>query len=110
MSHSQADTLYGFLHKSASSVIAAAGAASRIAFSNGLLDPWHGGGVLEDAGDQLNAIIIPEVRPANSPPCVLFLANLQFASVYWCQRVLQALLPFGAMKTGLMQTGTGCRS
>lgn len=42
----------------------AAGAASRIAFSNGLLDPWHGGGVLEDVNPQLPALIIPEVRAA----------------------------------------------
>uniref|UniRef100_A0A7S3VQE0 Lysosomal Pro-X carboxypeptidase n=1 Tax=Dunaliella tertiolecta TaxID=3047 RepID=A0A7S3VQE0_DUNTE len=36
------------------------GSASRIAFSNGLLDPWHGGGVLQDIGNELHAIIIPE--------------------------------------------------
>ncbi len=39
------------------------GAASRIVFSNGLLDPWHGGGVLRDVNDDLTTIVIPEVRP-----------------------------------------------
>lgn len=28
-------------------------------FSNGLLDPWHGGGVLETISDTLVALIIP---------------------------------------------------
>lgn len=35
-------------------------AASNIAFSNGLYDPWHGGGVLEDVSDTVVALIIPE--------------------------------------------------
>ena len=36
------------------------GAGSNIVFSNGLLDPWHGGGVLEDVSDTVVAVIIKE--------------------------------------------------
>jgi dipeptidyl-peptidase-2 len=34
--------------------------SSRIIFSNGLLDPWHGGGILTNLTDNLVAIIIAE--------------------------------------------------
>lgn len=34
--------------------------ASNIVFSNGLLDPWSGGGVLRTTNDKIQIIIIPE--------------------------------------------------
>ena len=41
------------------------GDASKILFSNGRLDPWSGGGVLEDISDDLPAVLIPSgtIRP-----------------------------------------------
>lgn len=36
------------------------GATTRIVFTNGLLDPWHGGGVMEDVTRELPALVIPE--------------------------------------------------
>lgn len=38
---------------------AALAAASRIAFWNGLLDPWSSGGILEDLSDSLVALVDP---------------------------------------------------
>lgn len=35
---------------------------SNIVFSNGLLDPWHGGGVMRDVSDTVVSLVIPEVR------------------------------------------------
>ena len=36
-------------------------AHSNMVFSNGLLDPWHGGGVLRDVSETIVALVIPEV-------------------------------------------------
>jgi lysosomal Pro-X carboxypeptidase len=36
-------------------------ASSNIVFSNGLMDPWHGTGLLESISDTLVAVKIPEV-------------------------------------------------
>eukprot|EP00419_Tripos_fusus_P001033 CAMPEP_0172681306 /NCGR_PEP_ID=MMETSP1074-20121228/17351_1 /TAXON_ID=2916 /ORGANISM="Ceratium fusus, Strain PA161109" /LENGTH=527 /DNA_ID=CAMNT_0013499779 /DNA_START=140 /DNA_END=1723 /DNA_ORIENTATION=+ len=54
-------------------------AYSNIVFSNGLLDPWHPGGYLEDLSETVKAILIPlgahhlDLRAANKddPECVI---------------------------------------
>ncbi|CAG7717024.1 unnamed protein product [Allacma fusca] len=65
-----AEIMYGGKHIQAS---------SNIVFSNGLLDPWSGGGVLESLSDSLISVIIPEgahhldLRGSNvnDPPSVI---------------------------------------
>ena len=44
-------------------------ASSNIVFSNGLMDPWHGTGVLESISDSLVAVIIPEVGWREASEC-----------------------------------------
>lgn len=60
-------------------------AASNIIFSNGLLDPWSGGGVLQAPNNQINVIILPEgahhldLRQSNplDPPSVTVARQLE---------------------------------
>ena len=42
------------------------GTTSKIIFSNGLLDPWHTSGVLQNISDDLPAVVIPVIRPLPS--------------------------------------------
>jgi hypothetical protein len=46
-------------------------AGSNIVFSNGLLDPWHGGGVMQDVSKSLVAVVIPEVSHETRLECLL---------------------------------------
>ncbi len=52
------------------------GTHSNIVFSNGLLDPWHRGGVLRSSTDSIAALIIPEVRPSYGEE--------RFSPPFWC--------------------------
>lgn len=59
--------------------------ASNIVFSNGLMDPWSGGGVLRNQNPQLTIIIIPDsahhldLRSSNQfdPPSIIEARNME---------------------------------
>lgn len=64
---------------------------TRVIFSNGLLDPWHGGGVLTNLSESLIAIIIElgahhlDLRSSNplDPDCVV---KAREQEVYWIKK------------------------
>jgi hypothetical protein len=72
---------------------------SNIVFSNGLLDPWRGGGVQTSISDTLTAILIPEVclLVSVSVDCVGVLESLinatLISSIPWQVALEQAELP-----------------
>lgn len=63
--------------------------ASNIVFSNGLMDPWSGGGVLRAPNDQITVILIPDtahhldLRAANSadPPSVVAARQIELNEI-----------------------------
>lgn len=66
--------------------------ASNIVFSNGLLDPWSGGGVLRNNNDKVKIMIIPEgahhldLRSSNNadPASVIDARMFELNSIkYW---------------------------
>jgi len=69
---------------------------SNIVFSNGNLDPWHGGGVLTSLSDSLVAVLIEggahhlDLRtpdPANDPPGVVVARKIEIANMWqWIQQ------------------------
>jgi pimeloyl-ACP methyl ester carboxylesterase len=64
-------------------------ASSNIIFANGLLDPWHSGGVLQNVSDSILALIIPEgghhldlfFSTPQDPPSVVAVRHEQLANI-----------------------------
>lgn len=68
--------------------------ASNIVFSNGLLDPWSGGGVLRSTNDQIQIVIIPDgahhldlrASHKDDPESVIVARKIELAAVRrWIQ-------------------------
>lgn len=63
--------------------------ASNIVFSNGLLDPWSGGGVLRTNNDKIRIVIIPDsahhldlrAKNSNDPLSVDYARKLHLDSI-----------------------------